>query len=163
MDKLGYIRIVEAGFTLFAIQFVLLPLTYVLFEHETLSFAVIGFFALMAYWANYILMMATSVLVNNSVPAESRGKVNGLCIATASLSIGVVSPFVSIIYAFTTTSGYHFPLNHCASFLILAIFSLVAVYLTRQLDPSLEDEVKERGRSSDHIRSHENTEKSEDR
>ena len=105
VKKLGYIRIIKIGFILFAILFVLLPLTNVIFDRKMLAFTVIGFFALVGYWSNFILMMSTSVLVNNSVPAASRGKVNGLCIAVSSLSVGIVSPFVSIIYSFTTKSG----------------------------------------------------------
>jgi len=115
----------------------------VFFDQKYLSFCIIGFFALLAYWANYILMMSTSVLVNNSVPAASRGKVNGLCIAIASLSVGTVSPFISIIYAFTTTSGYPFPLNHCASFLILACLSVASIFYARNIDRTLEDEAND--------------------
>jgi len=83
-------------------------------------------------------MVTTSVLVNNAVTLINRGKLNALNVANHSLLVSLVTPLISILFAYSSNSGWPFPFNHCFAFIMLGTVSLIGVCLSRMIPKELE-------------------------
>ena len=83
-------------------------------------------------------MVTTSVLVNNAVTTINRGKLNALNVANHSLLVSLVTPLISIMFAYSSNSGWSFPFNRCFAFILLGFVSLFGVCLSRMIPRSLE-------------------------
>lgn len=78
------------------------------------------------------------ILINNSVPSEKRGAMNGLGMTLGSLGKSIGPAVGSVIFAWTLTNGIGFPLDYHFIFYLGGLIAALVSLMTFWLPPSLE-------------------------
>ena len=82
------------------------------------------------WWLNTFVMASSHIILqNNCVSNYERGRLSGATMTANSISKSISPIVLGSIFASTSTSGFNFPLNYSACFLIMGLLLLVAFSL----------------------------------
>eukprot|EP00042_Codosiga_hollandica_P036980 m.287435 g.287435 ORF g.287435 m.287435 type:complete len:644 (-) comp55017_c0_seq7:222-2153(-) len=83
------------------------------------------------------VFISTSLFINNCVPSERRGAINGLSMTTTAALRSIAPVFTGSVFAWSISSGHGYPLNSHLAFILLTISFVVAALLGLRLPASL--------------------------
>ncbi|KAJ7387199.1 hypothetical protein OS493_004169 [Desmophyllum pertusum] len=130
--RLGSIRVFQLGNVIMGIMIVSLSGINTFYNRSTILWPLLISILLPLRMGVGCSFSSTSILVNNSVPSELLGSVNGLAMTAGSISRAFAPLFTGSIFAWSISKGFKhgFPLDEHFAFLLLSIVCLLSVLLS---------------------------------
>jgi hypothetical protein len=145
VDSFGVLNVIKLGIAIFAIGCIATPaVSFVTALHSNiLEWIMIVVSQLILGVASAWVLISVFVLINNSCYSHQRATVNGIGQTFASLGRLCGPYFGAVLFAWSETNGFRWPLNYHFVFYILVIVSIGNWCLTNMLPYSIQRRKRE--------------------
>ncbi|XP_078363022.1 uncharacterized protein LOC144647143 isoform X2 [Oculina patagonica] len=137
--RLGAIRVFQLGNAVIGIMIMSLSGISTFYDRSTVLWPLlIGILLPLNLFVGFVFS-STAILVNNSVPSDLLGSVNGLAVAASSASRAVAPIFAGSVFAWSISKGFihGFPLDAHFAFLLFSVVCLLSVLFSCMLPKGL--------------------------
>ena len=137
-DKYGITKVTRKALMINVPVLLLMPALTFIREWGFGKYVLIAASNLVFYTFEFMSVTSSLIMINNSVHAEERGKLNGYTLAIGNLARALSPPVYGTLFAMTATSGNVYPFNFAFSFLVLAFSFYIAYFISTKLHVSLD-------------------------